>query len=71
MTIAGFGFGWLFLTISNMILIRIGLVLPLFINIMIPIVAIGSGLLLYFIAYLISWFNMNRINPLIAIMNAD
>ncbi|WP_424527163.1 FtsX-like permease family protein [Spiroplasma endosymbiont of Glossina fuscipes fuscipes] len=71
MTIAGFGFGWLFLTISNMILIKIGLVLPLFMNIVIPIIAIGSGLLLYFIAYLISWFSMNRINPLIAIMNAD
>lgn len=71
MTIAGFGFGWLFLIISNMILIRIGIVLPLFMNIMIPFIAIGSGLLLYFIAYLISWFNMNRINPLIAIMNAD
>ncbi|WP_374696256.1 FtsX-like permease family protein [Spiroplasma endosymbiont of Polydrusus formosus] len=71
MTIVGFGFGWLSLIISNMILIRIGIVLPLFINIIIPIIAIGSGLLLYFIAYLISWFNMNRINPLIAIMNAD
>ncbi|UZQ31171.1 MAG: ABC transporter permease [Spiroplasma phoeniceum] len=71
MTIAGFGFGWLFLIISNMILIRIGIVLPLFMNVMGPFIAIGSGLLLYFIAYLISWFNMNRINPLIAIMNAD
>ncbi|WHQ36631.1 FtsX-like permease family protein [Spiroplasma sp. SV19] len=71
MTIAGFGFGCLFLTVSNMILIRIGLVIPLFMNIIIPIIAIGSGLLLYFIAYLISWFNMNRINPLIAIMSAD
>ncbi|WP_338956204.1 ABC transporter permease [Spiroplasma endosymbiont of Polydrusus cervinus] len=71
MTIAGFGFGWLSLIISNMILIRIGIVLPLFINIIIPIIAIGSGLLLYFIAYLISWFNMNWINPLIAIINAD
>ncbi|RUO86530.1 ABC transporter permease [Spiroplasma endosymbiont of Megaselia nigra] len=71
MTIAGFGFGWLFLIIFNMILIRIGIVLPLFMNVTIPFIAIGSGLLLYFIAYLISWFNMNRINPLIAIMNAD
>ncbi|ALA97809.1 ABC transporter permease [Spiroplasma kunkelii CR2-3x] len=71
MTITGFGFGWLFLIISNMILIRIGIVLPLFMNVMIPFIAIVSELLLYFIAYLISWFNMNRINPLIAIMNAD
>ncbi len=71
MTIAGFGFGWLFLIISNIILIRIGIVLPLFMDNVIIFIAIGSGLLLYFIAYLISWFNMNRINPLIAIMNAD
>ncbi|WP_338988633.1 ABC transporter permease [Spiroplasma endosymbiont of Seladonia tumulorum] len=43
MTIAGFGFGWLFLIISNMILIRIGIVLPLFMNVMIPLIAIMNA----------------------------
>ncbi|AGM25612.1 ABC transporter permease [Spiroplasma syrphidicola EA-1] len=68
MTIAGFGFGWLGLVIGNSILTSIGLALPLILNFWIPIVAIGSGLGLYLLAYLISWFNMNKIKPLIAIM---
>ncbi|AGM24603.1 ABC transporter permease [Spiroplasma chrysopicola] len=68
MTIAGFGFGWLGLVIGNSILTSIGLALPLILNFWIPLVAIGSGLGLYLLAYLISWFSMNKIKPLIAIM---
>lgn len=71
MTIIGFNLGWLLLIISNIFLIKIGIVLPIFMHIIIPFIAIGSGLFLYFVAYLISWFNMNRINPIIAIVNAD
>ncbi|WP_368486243.1 ABC transporter permease [Spiroplasma sp. DGKH1] len=71
MTIAGFGFGWLFLTIGINVLTNMGMVFPLMMNAAIPIIAIASGFVLYLIAYLISWFNMNKINPLVAIMSAN